>query len=87
MRASTNEPMKVIVLGAGGRLGSRVLAESVRAGHDTTAFVRSADRLQKAIGDDLVTRLAGVIQGDATDLEAVTAALRGQEAVFQVHVR
>ena len=75
--------MKVIVLGAGGRLGSRVLAECVRQGHQATAFVRSGDRLRAAIGEELL-RAVTVAEGDVLDASALRAAMRGQEACVQV---
>lgn len=75
--------MKVIVVGAGGKLGSRVLAASVRAGHDTTAFVRKRERLRTAIGDDLLSRVA-VVEGDANDKAQLVEAMRGHDAAVQV---
>ncbi|KAL4459076.1 hypothetical protein ABPG75_013941 [Micractinium tetrahymenae] len=74
--------MRVIVLGAGGRLGSRALAACVHAGHDATAFVRSADRLQAAVGGELLKRVR-VVEGDASDAEALAAAMEGHEACIQ----
>lgn len=77
--------MRVIVLGAGGRLGSRVLAECVRQGHQATAFVRSRDRLRAAVGDELL-RAVAVVDGDVLDGSALRAAMSGQEACVQVCV-
>ncbi|GAB4817876.1 hypothetical protein N2152v2_004922 [Parachlorella kessleri] len=74
--------MKVFIIGAGGRLGSRILAASVRAGHDTTAFVRSSQRLRAAIGDELFSRVA-VVEGDALDSEQLKAAMQGHEVAVQ----
>jgi len=74
--------MKVIVLGGGGRLGSRVLGECVRAGHEATAFVRSRDRLRQAIGEQLYSRV-NVVEGDVMDRAALTAAMSGHEAAVQ----
>ena len=74
--------MRVIVLGAGGRLGSRVLAECVRQGHEATAFVRSAERLRAAVGPELLERVA-VVEGDVLDAAALRQALSGQEACVQ----
>lgn len=71
------------MLGAGGRLGSRVLAECVRQGHQATAFVRSSDRLRAAVGDQLL-RAVAVVEGDALDADALRAAMSGQEACVQV---
>lgn len=75
--------MRVIVLGAGGRLGSRVLAECVRQGHQATAFVRSGERLRSAVGEELL-RAVTVVEGDVLDASALRAAMSGQEACVQV---
>lgn len=77
--------MRCIVLGAGGRLGSRLLAECVRQGHQTTAFVRSSDRLKASIGKELFEAVE-IIEGDVLDERSLRAALSGQEACFQVHI-
>jgi putative NADH-flavin reductase len=75
--------MKVIVLGAGGRLGSRVLEACVRAGHQTTAYVRSRQRLHQVIGDDLLGQVA-VLEGDVLNSAQLREAMQGQEAAVQV---
>lgn len=75
--------MRVIVLGAGGRLGSQVLAAAVRAGHQSTAFVRSAERLRAAVGSELLKQVT-VVEGDVSDADALSAAMAGHEACIQV---
>jgi putative NADH-flavin reductase len=64
--------MKIAVLGATGRAGSEIAAELVRRGHDVLAISRKPDPAA-----DHVTPLAL----DASDSAALTAALRGQDAV------
>lgn len=67
--------MKVLVLGAGGRTGRAVVEQAAAAGHEVTAFVRR-------VGDHGVPAGVAVEQGDATDAEAVAAAVAGQDAVI-----
>ena len=67
--------MKVLVLGAGGRTGGAVVQQAVAAGHQVTALVRHARDYSGPAG---VT----VREGDATDADAVTAAVADQDAVI-----
>lgn len=60
--------MKVVLIGATGRSGSRILKELQSRGHDVTAVARHIDRLPagvKAVPDDLssVDQIAKIIQG------------------------
>jgi putative NADH-flavin reductase len=64
--------MKIAILGATGRAGSEIAAELGRRGHDVLAISR-----KPAPAADHVTPLAL----DASDSAALTAALRGQDAV------
>lgn len=75
--------MKVIVVGAGGRLGARILPPALAAGHQVTAFVRSSERLRAAVGDGIFHQLA-VVEGDAVDRAQLAEAMRGHEAAVQV---
>lgn len=75
--------MRVIVLGAGGRLGSRALAAAVHAGHEATAFVRCSERLRAAVGSELLQRVR-VVEGDASDAQSLAAAMAGHDACIQV---
>lgn len=74
--------MRVIVLGAGGRLGSRALAAAVHAGHEATAFVRCSERLRAAVGSELLQRVR-VVEGDASDAQSLAAAMAGHDACIQ----
>jgi putative NADH-flavin reductase len=67
--------MKLLLLGATGGTGRQLLAQALEAGHETTALVRSAEKLNAQ--DHLLVR-----SGDATDPEAVDAAVAGQDAVL-----
>jgi putative NADH-flavin reductase len=64
--------MKIAILGATGRAGSELTAELTRRGHDVLAISR-----KPGPPADHVTPLAL----DASDTIALTAALRGQDAV------
>ena len=66
--------MKVLVVGAGGKTGRAVVEQAVAAGHEVTAFVHHAD------GYDVAG--VRVVEGDATDRDAVEAAVAGQDAVL-----
>jgi putative NADH-flavin reductase len=64
--------MKIAILGATGRAGSEIAAELARRGHDVLAISR-----KPGPAADHVTPL----MLDASDSAALTAALRGQDAV------
>lgn len=67
--------MKVAVLGASGRAGSEITAELARRGHEVVAIARKPEAIAAAPG---VT----AVQGDASDPQALTALIRGSEAVI-----
>lgn len=66
--------MKIIIFGASGGVGSEAVRRAVAGGHEVTAFVRTPSKL-------VVSDTVRIAQGDATDREAVAAALEGQDAV------
>ncbi|GAA3671184.1 NAD(P)-dependent oxidoreductase [Lentzea roselyniae] len=63
--------MKIAVVGAAGMVGSRVVTESLRRGHDVTAVFRSPASVAGA----------RVVQGDATDRELMDGLLSGVDGV------
>jgi len=67
--------MKLLLLGATGGTGRQLLSLALEAGHETTALVRSPEKLNAE--DHLLVRA-----GDATDPEAVDAAVAGQDAAL-----
>ncbi len=72
--------MKVLLTGGAGFIGSRVLAELLRRGHD----VRVLDSLRDDVHHGAVPVLPDgvqLVQADIRDAVAVAGALRGQEAV------
>ena len=67
--------MRLLVLGASGRIGRQVVEQALGHGHDVTAFVRDPARL------GITHERLSVIPGDVTDAAAVQAAVDGQDAV------
>ncbi len=67
--------MKVLVFGAGGKTGSAVVQQAVAAGHQVTAFTHHAGDYHGPAG-------VAIKEGDATDPDAVAAAVAGQDAVI-----
>ena len=66
--------MKVLVIGAAGRIGGALVNEALAAGHKVTAFVRGATPYKKAN--------VKVVAGDVLDTDAVDVAVAGQDAVI-----
>jgi len=70
--------LRIIVFGATGKTGQHVCRGALEAGHEVTAFTRSADKIPT---DNPNLRAA---QGDVNDAEAVTAAVAGHSAAIVV---
>ncbi len=66
--------MKVIVFGAAGATGAHLVRRAQERGHAVTAFVRNRSAL--------ALEGVSVVQGDARDGAAVSAAIAGQDAVL-----
>lgn len=64
----------IALIGASGSAGSRILQELIDRGHRVTAIARHPERIAELTG---VT----AIKGDALDLQGLTSALRGHDAV------
>ncbi|MGB0920185.1 MAG: NAD(P)-dependent oxidoreductase [Alphaproteobacteria bacterium] len=73
--------MRLFLTGATGNSGQAIARMAVEKGHEVTAFVRSAAKLEGLLGADLCARLS-VVEGDVTDIKALTDAMRGHEAVI-----
>ena len=67
--------MKIVVFGASGGTGLKVVEQALEAGHTVTAFVRSPSK----IGNQHPNLT--LFQGDVMDPTAVEKAIAGQEAV------
>ncbi|MGW5355880.1 NAD(P)-dependent oxidoreductase [Streptomyces sp. NPDC004031] len=67
---------KIALYGATGTIGTRVLAEALRRGHQVTAVVRDPARLTLADPN------LAVVVGDVLDPGSVTEAGRGQDVVI-----
>ena len=69
--------MKVVLYGASGMVGSRILRELISRGHEVTAVVRSAS--------DLNEPKAKTVQGDVFDANSVMNTARGADAAISAY--
>jgi putative NADH-flavin reductase len=69
--------MKVVLYGASGTIGSRILRELASRGHEVTAVVRNPDKVTA----EGVT----VVKGDVTDADSVAATAQGAEAAITAY--
>src|SRR6266567_4780235 len=70
--------MKVVLFGATGMIGSRILAELVRRGHSVTAVARHPEEVNAAKG-------VKPVQGDVTDKASVAASAQGADAAISAY--
>jgi nucleoside-diphosphate-sugar epimerase len=63
--------MRVLVLGATGNLGSRLLLSLIAHGHQTVAFVRTASKVPSTISP----KLTAIVTGDAKSQADIKIAL------------
>jgi nucleoside-diphosphate-sugar epimerase len=71
--------MIVIVVGAGGRFGSRLVVALLSYGHQVVAYVRSASKLSDTLPASVISRIT-VVSGDAEDISSM------KEAILQYKV-
>jgi uncharacterized protein len=69
--------MNVVLYGASGMIGSRILKELLHRGHTVTAVVRNPEKVT-AVG-------AYVVIGDATDPASVAATAKGADAAISAY--
>jgi putative NADH-flavin reductase len=69
--------MKVVLYGASGMIGSRILRELASRGHEVTAVVRNPDKVTA----EGVT----VVKGDVTGADSVAATAQGAEAAITAY--
>jgi len=67
--------MRIVVLGATGNVGQRVVREALRRGHDVVGVVREPSAVESP--DPRVT----LVKGDATDAPSIASIVRGADAV------
>ena len=68
--------MKLIIFGSTGRTGKRLVEQALEQGHEVTAFARSPEKVE------LTHTNLRIVQGDVLDLDAVSRAIRGMDAVL-----
>lgn len=73
---------KIVVFGAGGRAGARVVAEAAGRGHEVTAVVRDPGRHVLPEGERV-----RVVAGDVTDPRSVAAVAAGHDVAVQASAR
>jgi putative NADH-flavin reductase len=66
--------MKVFLLGATGNLGSRLVAALLTHGHVVVTYVRSPSKLESLLPASVYQQIT-VVQGDATDSNAIKKAI------------
>jgi uncharacterized protein YbjT (DUF2867 family) len=66
--------MKVLLIGATGNLGLRLVAALLTHGHGVVAFVRSAGKLQSLLPPNVYGQIA-VVEGDAKDPASIKRAI------------
>lgn len=70
--------MKVVLYGASGMIGSRILAELLKRGHSVKAVVRDTSRLASHKGLD-------VAEGDVLDSQSVADTAKGSDAAISAY--
>lgn len=73
--------MKIVVFGATGNIGRRVLAAGVERGHEMTAFVRNPEKLLEQLGAQVVSQIT-VMKEDMLNPQSVHRALAYQDAAI-----
>jgi uncharacterized protein YbjT (DUF2867 family) len=66
--------MKVLLVGATGNLGLRLVAALLTHGHSVVAYVRSSEKLKHLLPASIYRQI-DVVQGDATDTTSIKGAI------------
>ena len=66
--------MKVLLIGATGNVGLRLVASLLTHGHSVVAYVRSSNKLESLLSPSVYRQLV-VVQGNATDSAAIKKAI------------
>lgn len=72
--------VRLTILGSTGRTGLPLVDRALDAGHDVVAFTRSPTKLGDRRGHERLT----IVEGDATDADAVAEAVADADAVVSV---
>jgi uncharacterized protein len=67
--------MKIVLFGATGNIGQRVVAEALRRGHEVVGVVRDPSAVQSP------DKLVKLLKGDATNADDIARVARGADAV------
>src|SRR5580704_11053930 len=70
--------MKVVLFGASGMIGSRILDELVRRGHAVTAVARHSEKVQALNG-------VKAVKGDVADSASVASIAKGADAAISAY--
>lgn len=73
--------MKIIVFGATGNTGKRVMVQGIQMGHEMTAFVRNSEKLYDQLGEHFAKHVK-VIVDDMMNPVSVGEALAHQDAAI-----
>jgi len=73
--------MKLLILGATGNMGQRLLAQGLARGHQITAFVRNRAKLVQQLGTAVPPGLS-IFEGDVNDAASLRAAMAGHDVVI-----
>ncbi|WP_327352292.1 NAD(P)-dependent oxidoreductase [Streptomyces sp. NBC_01304] len=74
---------KIVIFGAGGRVGRAAVSEAVRRGHAVTAVVRDPAKYP----DLAALEGVAVVRGDATDADSVASVAAGHDAAVNASAR
>ncbi|HEX4189298.1 MAG TPA: NAD(P)H-binding protein [Solirubrobacteraceae bacterium] len=84
-KPATTGPMRILVTGASGAVGSLLAPRLLIGGHSVRAFGRDARRIEEALSDHLLEAEAEeieVVQGDVVEGEGLERALRGIDVAY-----
>lgn len=68
--------MKLLIFGATGGTGKKLIEQALAQGHQVTAFVRNANKLR------LIDSSLTIVEGELFDYQQIRKAMEGQDAVI-----
>ena len=81
---STTLKMHVLVIGASGNLGLRLIASLLTHNHTVVAYVRSPSKLESLLPHSIFSRIT-VLQGDAKDALCIKTAISSQHCTAVIN--